>query len=166
MSITIPSGIIGLFNSGIDALFNSPIAKQCTVYYPPHKEKCNNCTSFNMVGGGSNNKYITGGPMPFLDGSICPMCGGNGYRAIQATDTLNCLIFLNAKDFQVFGTIPITANSAMIEGYMSDYPKIQKMDFIIINSNEIGAFRCKKRAEWITKGFGHNRYFIQMLERI
>lgn len=167
MAITIPTTIINDFNAGIDSLLNSPIAKQCTVYYTPHREKCNNCVSFNLAGGGSlTSKYLSGGPNPFPDSSLCPLCGGNGYRMIQASDNITCLLFFTPKDFQVFGTINIPDGAAMIEGYSTDLPKLLKMDYIVLNSAEVMNFKYRLHGKYIPKGFGMNRYFIQLLERI
>lgn len=62
--------------SQTDMLDSSIFGKQCTLHLPPITSDCPNCIP-DAVGLKSSNMYLNGGPQPFTNGQICPVCLGN-----------------------------------------------------------------------------------------
>ena len=55
----------------------------------------------------------------------------------------------------------------MVIGYMTDLPKLEQADRILVNKDVQGMRRwmCERMGEARPHGFAQNRYFIQMLQR-
>ena len=73
------SKILTTFKDNIDAVIDT-FGKTCRVYYPPKQISCVNCI-LDPIGNKSANRYLHGGPIPFRNGALCPVCNGVGYRA-------------------------------------------------------------------------------------
>ena len=56
----------------------------------------------NTMGGRSVNYYRSGGPIPFNRGTPCPLCGGKGFKSIEATDSVEVRIYYRRRDFIEF----------------------------------------------------------------
>ena len=93
MALNLPSSAFTKLNEAI-LLFN----RTCTVVYPERRQTCENCVT-NTFGGRSSNFYRSGGPIPFSRGSNCPLCGGEGYRNKESTDSVELRIYYRRRDF-------------------------------------------------------------------
>lgn len=164
MAFTIPSGIFDTYYEACDEFINNNyIGKSCTVVYPPKKESCE-CT-LNPIGFGSSNVFSHGGPMPkaFND---CPLCGGNGYRETETTDTLRLRIYWSRKDWIKVGNIMIPDADAQIIGFSSDLYKIKNAAYILLINEQLHSeLRFTLDGEPLLHGFGKNRYFIGFVKR-
>ena len=93
MALNIPASVFEKLNEAI-LLFN----RTCTLVYPERKDRCENCIT-NTIGGRSVNTYRTGGPVSFNRGSLCPLCGGKGYKAVEETKNVELRVYHNRRDF-------------------------------------------------------------------
>lgn len=166
--ITIPSGLITLYNDAIDSIieFNGvPIV----LVYPPKKIICTNCIQTNLIGGISTNRYKSGGPIPFLDGQICPLCQGQGYKLNEVTEVINVLIYWSPKDFQNTNTkFDIVDGRIQTKSYISDLPKINKCIEMRANSNinSYITYKYRRISEPVPHGFKSDRYILTFWDRI
>jgi hypothetical protein len=163
--INIPSGVWSKYYEVTDYLINdNHIGKSCTVFYPPIKESCVNC-NINHFGGVSTNVYKHGGPAPFH--GACPLCGNNGYRETESTDTLRLRIYHSRKNWLKVNNIVIPQADVQVIGFSSDLPKLLRANEIeLINEQNFIKQRYQLAAEPFLHGFGHSRYFVAFLQRI
>lgn len=94
----------------------------------------NNC-HYDPIGKKSSNRYLHGGPISFPMGSICPLCGGVGYKAIEVEETVTLLINEDPKTFQIFGSTAIHDGTIQTKGFIVDLPKIMKCSYMIKDLN-------------------------------
>lgn len=121
----IPTGIFKNFNDTIDNFWAKPLI----FVYPEIRQDCPNCIS---NGAGSIGIYRSGGEYPFDNGSICPMCDGQGYRMIESTENGKARMYYDKKYWTNLN-LPININNAVAQMIFTtdDLPKIQKCKFII-----------------------------------
>lgn len=163
----IPSGIFQIYYDVCDEfLTNDYIGKSCTVYYPPLRQECSNCTTVSF-GGISRNVYAHGGPAPFSDGN-CPLCGGNGFKEVETTESIRLRIYWSKRDWTralKISNINVPQADVMIIGFMTDVMKIKRMNFIQLVSDLNISGNYRLIGEPFNWGFGKNRYFVSFLER-
>ena len=164
---TIPSGLIDLYNSGIDSIieFNGIWGK---LVYPPKNVKCINC-QVSTITGKSLNKYLSGGPVYFVDGTICPYCGGDGQIETQTTENIKLLVYWTPKEWVDIGiNIDIPANMIQTKSYLTDLPKIERAAEIRLHSGITAykEYRYQRTGEPVPHGFKSNRYILTMWTRI
>ena len=58
------------------------LGKSITIVLPETSSYCNNCR-YDRITNSSNGRYVDGGPSPFANGSICPVCRGSGKISTQ-----------------------------------------------------------------------------------
>jgi len=163
----IPDELLDLHEQGVDAILNK-LGVSCTLYYPPKMTACINCIP-NPVAHKSSNKYRTGGPVPFFAGSLCPVCGGEGYKQLVNTDSVIMQIYWEPKQFvNIVVKINMPNGTIRAKGYLRDLPNIRLAREIAINDTQLqytgGKFRLW--GEPITHGFRNNRYFLAYFERV
>lgn len=132
------SGIISnnfkqLFNNAISALlYDDSLTLPCTIYYGVTKyEDCVNC-NYDVVGRKSSNTYQSGGPVPFFMGTICPMCNGEGKRAVETTEDLNLMIIWDQKSFINSNTVNIPQGTIQTITFNYNTPKLKRAKEIIV----------------------------------
>lgn len=164
MAFTIPNEVFTIYREVVDELLtNINTSNSCTVYYPPLKTECSNCTT-GFFGGISKNVYRHGGPAPFE--GMCPLCGGNSYLETENTDTLRLRIYWSKKDWLKIGAGDIPQADVMVIGWMADLPKIERMNEIqlVSDQNVSGRYRLSSKPRpW---GFGKDKYFISFLVQV
>jgi hypothetical protein len=143
--------------------------ENCELHYPPKNITCNNC-AIDPIGGRSSNKYLTGGPMPFPMGSICPLCAGRGVKTTEVTESISLKCELNPKNFQKVG-LPIKVPDGMLqtEGFIGLLPKIQRCDYMIAKTDIEGSIRLSYKLMSEPTVIGNiirNRYFIANWARV
>lgn len=149
------------------------LSKPVKLVYPPKMERCDNCV-YNPVGKKSSNVYVTGGPIPFPLGSICPLCGGAGMRATENSDIVNLLINEDVKTFDKSLKLDNTniyypAGTIQCKGYVRDLPKILKCDYMIkdMNLQPMMEYRYKRYGEPMVPGnIVQDYFFISLWQRI
>jgi hypothetical protein len=86
-------------------LYDDACTIPCTLNYGITKyEDCENC-SYDSIGQKSANRYVSGGPVPFPFGTICPMCDGRGKRGVETSESINLMVIWNYKEFINVGTV-------------------------------------------------------------
>ena len=111
----ITSDMKKLFGNAIRSLLeDSALTVACTLYFGITKyEACTNCV-YDPIGRKSSNRFITGGPVPFRNGGICPNCSGNGKKPVISTENINLAVIYDYKDFLGIKT-PVNAPNGVIQ---------------------------------------------------
>lgn len=163
---SVSSSLITLYNQGISTLIET-LGKDCTLVYPAKVIPCPNCI-YDPIGKKSANRYKTGGPTPFPNGSICPMCGGQGNSTEGASEVVTLVTQWAPKNFRSY-KIDVDDPYALVRtyGYASLFPKIQKAESIIIDSNQVGyvKYNCKRVKEPILFGMQTSNFVECFWER-
>ncbi len=134
--LVLTSDEIGIMSDGIDDMIAN-FGKDCLLVYPGKKTPCNNCILAPTQGGTgfrSTNKYKPGGPIPFPEGTLCPVCGGQGIFALpEKTDIIKLLCRWNPADFMIItGSINVPYSVVETEGLLVDWPKVQQARIMFI----------------------------------
>lgn len=83
--ISLPTDVHNFIEQALTDLLSTDIFGQnCLLYMPPLPESCVNCVA-DPIGMKSSNLYLNGGPMPFENGQLCPMCRGDYTISRQMT---------------------------------------------------------------------------------
>jgi hypothetical protein len=166
MAIIIPKGLIDKYYEACDFFLNNDlIGRSCTIVYPPRRTSCANCT-VRLIGSNSHNTYRNGGPAPFSFGS-CPLCGGNGYKEVEVTDTIRLRIYWNRADWIKVGGISIDNANVMVIGSIIDVPKISRaIELHLATSQTEAKYRATLVGKPVPHGFGRNRYFVAYLKGV
>ena len=166
MTISLPTGFIDKYTEACDFFINNDvIGRSCTVIFPPKRTACSNCI-VRPVGTSSTNIYRHGGPAPFTFGK-CGLCGGNGYKETEITDTVRLRIYWNRADWIKVGNINIDNADVMIIGFISDLSKILKsIEILLVKDQTESTYRAKLIGKPNPHGFGRNRYFVAYLQGV
>ena len=163
MALNLPSSAFTKLNEAI-LLFN----RTCTLVYPERRQTCENCVT-NTFGGRSTNTYRSGGPIPFSRGANCPLCGGDGYKDVETTDSIELRIYYNRRDFIDVGfNADVPNNVIQTVGYMDDFEKITKAKELLVDIGKHDKGRYKRISEPYNQGFKQNptQYVVIFWERI
>lgn len=166
-SFSYPSALIDEYEWIMDSFIDGDLGAECTLVYPPKYDECNNCY-LDLATGRSNNIYKTGGPNPFTNHTVCPVCGGEGRLTVETTDSVRLRVYTNPKDWKNIGVkLNIPEGSAQIIGYFTDLPKIQRAKYIWVFVDLEGIQRWKyvSSSEPLPWGLRGSRYFIMMVKR-
>jgi hypothetical protein len=103
--------------------------------------------------------------MPFDFGG-CPLCGGNGYKEVETTDSIRLRVYWNRADWiRIAGSVVAEDAEIMVIGFMTDIFKVRKAAHIkLVDDNNEAEYRATvvgKPSPW---GFGKDRYFVAYLE--
>lgn len=160
MSLSIPSGIFSIYNEAVDNIWS----KAVDVYYPDRREECSNCYSIN---GRSNGVYKTGGPYPFDEGSICPLCDGEGIKYIATSETIYGRIYYDKRTWLNIGAnVNYPDAVAQMVFKMTDLTKIQQCKYVVpkyypgIEAYQISPLY--RMGDYYPQGFTQNptQYFV------
>ena len=163
MALNLPSSAFTKLNEAI-LLFN----RTCTLVYPERRQTCENCVT-NTVGGRSTNTYRSGGPIPYSRGATCPWCGGDGYKDVETTDSIELRIYYNRRDFIDVGfNADVPNNVIQTVGYMDDFEKITKAKELLVDIGKHDKGRYQRISEPYNQGFKQNptQYVVIFWERI
>lgn len=121
---TLTPSIKGIAQQAITDLI-SQLGKDCTLIWPPRATPCPDCLP-DLIGKKSSNRWRTGGPVWFPDGSICPMCQGKGQLFEEKTKTIKMLCAWSPKDFflKVPFNIQVPDNQIQTKGFIADMPDV------------------------------------------
>lgn len=123
----------------------------------------------NTMGGRSVNYYRSGGPIPFNRGTPCPLCGGKGFKSIEATDSVELRIYYRRRDFIDVGfQADVPNNVVQTVGYMSDYVKLTRAKELLVDIGTHNKGRYKRISEPYVQGFKQNptQYIVIFWERV
>lgn len=163
-----------LYDNAIDAIVNEGgLAVPCGLSYSGQQIQnfCNNCV-YDPITKLSANIYNGTGPNYFPDGSVCPVCMGNGTTdtdTLVNTSTVYLAVILNPKDF-----FPISNQIANItDGYIQTICNIQLAPqlrnavglTLLTDINNYGNYEYERSSDPTPAGFGSHRYIITMWKR-
>lgn len=152
------------FNNAIDALLeDTACTVSCTLVYGGQKfVACSNC-----VGG----IYVPGGPIPFPNGKICPLCQGTSRREVEQTETVYLVPIFDSKKW-LTTAIKSSAKSPseLCETMcaLTLMPKLKACKHLIIDSTNSDYTRniFKRLGEPEPLGLGDMRYILTAWERV
>lgn len=156
------------FRDALDDMFELRM-KSCRLIYPPKYVSCTSCV-YDPIGKKSSNRYKTGGPLPFPNGSVCPNCGGTGKKAVSQEENIDLAIDWTPSRFvKTLDLVRLPDGAIQTKGYTRDIPKIKKcIEMIAQTSLEpIIQYRFKLLGEPVDIfNIIQNRYFYCFWERI
>lgn len=162
--------VISTMASAIDDLILY-LGKECKVVYPPKIIACVNCL-VDPIGKKSKNIYLSGGPVPFPQGSICPVCdGAGGTLASETFDIVQVILHWQPREFGgvKLDNVRLAKGVIKIKGYLSDLPKFQRCSYMIphINIDAFLHYRFRLSSEPVSNGnIVQARYFSALFDRI
>lgn len=134
---TITDEIRNIARDAFDDMINQ-LGRSCTLHYNPVWEDCPNC-EFDFNTQRSANRWITGGPMKFPSGSICPMCGGEGqFKAETPTEEITMSVESDPKEWLRLGLEQLVMPDGTIftKGFIKDLPKVNRSVFMTVDSQD------------------------------
>ena len=176
------SGIINstvkqLYINAIDSLlYDDSCTRPCRIIYTGSKfVDCPNC-AFDPIGRKSSNRFQSGGPMPFPQGSICPMCGGAGKRQdVSQTELIDLMVIWDSNAWVRLGGGGETASRsahtpnqlAQTISRVETWAKLNRANEIILDTEVEGYKQLKytRVGDPELVGIGSSQYVIAMWER-
>jgi hypothetical protein len=162
-----------IYKSAIDELLSkNGLATQVKITYLRNvqpSDDCNNCI-VDPIYKRSTGKYNNTGPEPFSDGSVCPVCNGDGYKIPNADDTCYMGVLTSEKSWIDIGL----DNTKLPEGSIqtvctADLAQKIKNSYslTIVDNNGINNNLSYERNGDITYlGLGSHDYAITMWKRL
>lgn len=146
---TLTNDVKAITANAIDSLINQ-LGKACKLIYPPKMVPCGNCIADN-VGMKSSNRWLSGGPLPFPDGSLCPLCNGKGFEAQEISESIKLLVTWNPKKFDYpllqekpgVQLVEVPAGTIQTKGFLSDMPRILQSRQLIVQTDIEGMNRYR-----------------------
>ena len=166
-AIQIPSTLIDIYQSRIDALINQ-LGKNITVEFDPVREDCPNC-GFDPIRKRSNGIYTPGGPRPFGRGRKCPYCKGHGFLETVERKCIKCLVKWSPREVQQYG-ININEHKAIVrlKTHLTQADDLKRAKTVIVDADISGT--VKLRAKLIKGptpvGLREDRYCVSFWELI
>lgn len=166
----IPQEVFDTYKVYADALINE-LGVNCKLLYPPRIVQAPN-TQLNMIGGKSNNRFSTGGPMSSnLPGS--EFTGGTGVQQEELSEIIKLRVYNDASNSRIFrdfiqrANVQVADGSILIIGFIYDFPKIQRANKIIVNSDlqNYTTWEYEKATQPLPWGLKLDRYFACILKR-
>lgn len=145
--------------------------KDCLLVYPPRWKPCVNCV-LDPIGHKSSNKWKNGGPLPFPNGNLCPMCNGDGRRAEEQTEVVKLLCAWEPKSF--FYPMPgldirVPYSILQTKCLISEVPKLLRADHVIFEIPSEAVVRKRFKllgAPGDSSNIIQNRYYVAVWEQI
>lgn len=160
--VRIPESMKAKYKQLANDLIDYNVGITCTLYYPPKRVECSECST-GQVGGGSAGKFDHGGPN-FYPNSKCNNCDNLGYKEVPQTDTIKLRVYFSPKDFVKIGNHQLNDETIQVIGKMSDISKFEKAQEVKITT---GALTCKAVKRGSTQSHGLNdQWFISYMDRV
>jgi hypothetical protein len=154
------------FKDMINALLeDTALTVPCKLVFENTKlQDCPNCI-YDSISRKSSNRYNTGGPIPFIDGQICPYCVGVGSLSFSNEEEL----YLGIIKPAFFGMAPLELESVnFVDGKIQSlcsiqyYAKIKNASHVIIDTNitDLSLNKYIRYRDPIPMGFGDNSFIV------
>lgn len=161
-----------IYNDAIDSLLeNTALTVLCTFKYSGVGSPvyCGNCI-YDTISGLSSNKYKSGGPNPFAEGSICPVCMGMGTTSsISSSEKIYLACIFDSKYWMNWSSKTMNIPDGMVQTIckVELLPKIRNASEIIIDANiaKYGNYTYERAGDPEPAGLGNNSYIITMWKR-
>lgn len=165
---TLSDDIKKIAQDGIDDLIDQ-LGKDCRLLYPSVQEDCPNCI-YDPIANRSTGRYQTGGPQPFPQGTICPVCRGVGKLVSDTSEIIRMLCQWNPKNYELLaGNIQVPNSVVQTKGYLSDMPKVLKARKMVLETSIEGyqRYTFELWGEPIDQGnIIQGRYFVALWRRV
>jgi hypothetical protein len=166
-AVQIPTRIITLYQSHIDALINQ-LGKNTVLNLPPQRALCPNCRQ-EIWRKRSIGVYKIGGPRPFARGRKCPYCYGKGFLETPVQKCIKCLIKWNPKDFEDYD-ISVQKRDAIVRLktyliYMDDLLRAETA-IVEYDQMEVTKLQVRRIRDAIPIGLREDRYCVSFWELI
>lgn len=112
--------------------------------------------------------YATSGNLVwFPEGSICPICNGQGVLSKTSTETQNLAVIFDSKKFINFGNVNVPVGDIQIICPISLYPQLASASYIAVDTNisSYAQHRYTRISDPQPVGLGDNRYIFSNWER-
>lgn len=148
-------------------LFIDSIGSNCKVVYPAVDSECYNC-KIDPITGRSADIYKTGGPIPFPNFTICPVCQSQGRLTSESTETIKLRVYWDSRHWIQTESFVTGDGYGQIIGYMTDVVKLRRAKEILLYSDmrDVTEIRCRLAGEIVPYGFRKNRYFLAFVKRL
>jgi hypothetical protein len=154
------------FKDMINALLeDTALTVPCKLVFENTKlQDCPNCV-YDAITRRSSNIYQVGGPLQFIDGQICPYCGGVGSLSFSNDESL----YLGIIKPAFFGMAPLELESVnFVDGKIQSlcniehYAKIKNASYIIIDTNitDLTLSKYIRYRDPVPMGFGDNSFIV------
>lgn len=169
----ISSELKTLYKSAIDSILEqNGLAVPCTIKYvgAASEIKCNNCI-FDPISGLSANIYNGTGPAFFPEGSVCPICMGNGVTGstLSSSETIPLAIIFDSKHWLNWSSksLHITDGMVQIICKIEYLPKLRNASELIIDTNisPYGDYVYERANDPEPVGLGDHSYIVSMWTR-
>ena len=161
-----------VFNDAIDSLLEqNALTVPCRLKYAGQQNStyCNNCI-YDPISQLSANIYNSTGPNPFAEGSICPVCMGNGSTRNDksATTIIHLAVLFDSKYF-IKSSKYLNIPDGMVQTICltQHLPEIRNANEMIMDTNieSYGNYTYERAGDPEPVGLGDHRYIITMWKR-
>lgn len=158
------------YNNAISTLLaQSGLSLPCKLIYENNKKiECPNC-EIDSMSGRSSNTFKTGGPIQFLDGQICPVCNGDGYRFESKEENIDLLVLFEYKYWINFNS-NINSPDGMIQTICStnSLTQIKAANRLLVDTNLTGVTRnyFSRASDPQPAGLGDTNYLFTFWKKI
>lgn len=168
------SALKKLYNLSIDSILaDNGLVVPCTIQYSDIGKDtlCPNCV-FDPISRLSSNRYNGTGPVSFINGTICPVCQGEGTIVASAkSEILNLAVIFDSKYFlnwSASNTINIPDGMVQTICKIDIISKILQSQSIIIDSNlsQYGSYIYSRSGDPQPCGLGDHRYITTLWSRM
>jgi hypothetical protein len=163
----------GLYKDAINELLSSSgLATKVKINYLRNINTANDCDNcvIDPIYKKSTGKYNGTGLMPFSDGSVCPVCNGDGYSTPNSEEYCYMAVLTSEKSWVDIGLDPvkIPAGSVQTIAVATLSQKIKNAYSItIVDHNGINNNLSYERdSDIIHLGFGGHDYAITMWKKM
>lgn len=166
----ISNELFTLYNQGVNELIRSQEFTPVKLVFPSKKVECINCI-YDTNSKRSSNIYKTGGPVSFNNGTICPYCRGAGLIENEVSENITAIIIWNKQTWLPTESKAMDWQTASglvdLYTYIENLPKIQRANYIIINTviAPYNIYKFKRVGDAQSIGLQQNKYIVQKLER-
>lgn len=160
------------FKNMISALLeDTALTVPCTLLYGVTKTtQCENCI-YDGIGKKSSNRYKDGGPIPFINGQMCPLCQGDGVKQIQTSeDGVYLAVIWNYKDFIHIDRKVAESPDGFVQtlSLATTTYKIKAAQEIIFNTDleESVRHKFKRHGEPTPLGYGEDAFILTYWKKV
>jgi hypothetical protein len=152
------------------------LGKPCRLIYPPVLKACPQGCPLPAGGKQATDVWRTGGSVRPGNLSVCPLCGGSGQLATEASEVITLLCNFNPKEWFLNNQIGQDTNLAvrvpdghcLTKGFLTDLPKIQRCTSAVLAMNVEPYIRYNYQLDsepLDTSNILQGRYFQAMWKR-
>lgn len=162
-----------LYKDGIDSILDqNGLTVPCLIRYigASTNTRCNNCI-FDPISGLSSNAYNGTGPSFFPDGSVCPVCMGNGTISgnVSSSEIVYLAVIFDSKYWINWSSKTLNIPDGMVQIIckINLLPKIRNASELVINTDiaSYGNYVYERAGDPEPAGlYGHD-YMISMWKR-